>query len=321
MAGAFTQLIEGMRGRCRLGAHGSIGASQGLTRRGLSDERIYRHDRRSFSYAQTCRLTRRRTPAISPPTVIQQPGRTRGPVWVVPRRIWKRGGIGDWHRRIRRRHGNSQCPGHRRRLRALSRLHARESGSGQTCWTLEPRSLAQPLEWPGIDAAMRSYGRYIYAATAVRGDSVANSGLLPICSTCSSSSIGAAFKAPPRAPGGNRLQALHGRIFPSVDVGEVEALLRERRFVILEGPPGTGKTRLAMKVGKAISSRDDAVPSSADVRGLRGRLYPQVADRALPLRCVPEISSLANASASRASTYSSSTRSTGLTLEACSARR
>src|SRR5690606_6956200 len=61
-------------------------------------------------------------------------------------------------------------PGHRRRLKALSRLH------GGGIWVKPdvidlaseiPRAVTE--RWPDSAAALKSYGRVIYAATPVRG--------------------------------------------------------------------------------------------------------------------------------------------------------
>ncbi len=53
-----------------------------------------------------------------------------------------------------------------------------------------------------------------------------------------------------------RLLTLHAHIFPAVEADEAAALLRERRSAILEGPPGTGKTRLALEVAQIIGSHE-----------------------------------------------------------------
>jgi 5-methylcytosine-specific restriction protein B len=45
-----------------------------------------------------------------------------------------------------------------------------------------------------------------------------------------------------------RRRSMLASCFPRHDAGEVASLLEERRFLVLQGPPGAGKTRLALEV-------------------------------------------------------------------------
>lgn len=144
-------------------------------------------------------------------------------------------------------------PGHRRRLRALSRLHA-----GRTWVKPDLLDLATEVPdtvasaWPSIPAAVRSYGKVIYAATPVRsaedGERVAD--------------LRDLFFDEHRTPltGGAKerwagpMLRIAGALFPRWDEDRVLALLRERRFVVLEGPPGTGKTRLAWRIADRVGA-------------------------------------------------------------------
>ncbi len=139
-------------------------------------------------------------------------------------------------------------PGHRRRLRALARLH-------RGLWVKPdfldldasvPATVADA--WPEIAAAAKTYGRYIYAAHPVRteADRAAIEDLLDLFFH----DHGVSLKGDVTKRWEARRRAMLASLFPRVSEAEVAALLEERRFVILEGPPGTGKTRLGQHVAQ-----------------------------------------------------------------------
>lgn len=144
-------------------------------------------------------------------------------------------------------------PGHRRRLKALSRLHR-----GRLWVKPDLLDLATPVpksvsgSWPEIPGALKAYDRVIYAAVPVtqRKDAALVEDLLDLYFF--------EHDTPPtgtaKARWEQRQTAIASELFPRVDEDEVLALLRERRFIILEGPPGTGKTRLAYRLADRIGS-------------------------------------------------------------------
>jgi len=107
-------------------------------------------------------------------------------------------------------------------------------------------------KWPDISAAVRAYGHVIYAAVAVNGHGAAElvSDLLDLFFD----ERGTPLTGSAKARWEKRRAEINGAVFPAVDETEVLTTLRMRRFMILEGPPGTGKTRLGYRLADRIGS-------------------------------------------------------------------
>lgn len=138
--------------------------------------------------------------------------------------------------------------GHRRRLRALQRIH-------RALW-VKPDLLdlgssipdAATREWPAIEKALQTYGKVIYAAVPVQGD--AARAVVRDLLDLFAHEHGVRFKGLAKEEWSERRSELLARLFPRHSEEEIAALLDERRFLVLQGPPGTGKTRLALRVAK-----------------------------------------------------------------------
>ncbi|HOU52836.1 MAG TPA: AAA family ATPase [Myxococcota bacterium] len=144
-------------------------------------------------------------------------------------------------------------PGHARRLRALSRLHRGKVWVKPDLLDVStevPNIITQ--QWPDIPAALKAYARVIYAAVPVRSraDGHAVEDLLDLFFH----EHGTPMTGDLKKRWDRRLEEIAGAVFPAVPLEELLAILRERRFVVLEGPPGTGKTRLAYQIADRVGS-------------------------------------------------------------------
>ncbi len=144
-------------------------------------------------------------------------------------------------------------PGHRRRLKALSRLHGGRTWVKPDLLDLSSEVPAAATDtWPEIPAALKSYSRVIYAATPVRSadDAERVADLLDLFFD----EHRTPFTGKAKERWNARTQSIASALFPRWNENQVLELLRERRFVVLEGPPGTGKTRLAWRLADRIGA-------------------------------------------------------------------
>jgi len=148
-------------------------------------------------------------------------------------------------------------PGHARKCAAIAKLlNERVKGSA---WAkrdpvridLElPRSIAKELEpWSN---AIAKYGKFLYAffkppAQARDAREVVKTALTALLDLFFDER-----GIQPKSAFANESEKLRrewtAKLFPSTSAEQVKELLRKRRFVIVEGPPGTGKTRLAIEL-------------------------------------------------------------------------
>ena len=144
-------------------------------------------------------------------------------------------------------------PGHARRLRAISRLHRGKVWVKPDLLDVStevPSVISQ--QWPDISAALKAYTRVIYAAVSVRSDT--DGRVVEDLLDLFFHEHGTPLTGVVKKHWERRLEEIAGAVFPVVTLDEVLAILRERRFVVLEGPPGTGKTRLAYQVADRVGS-------------------------------------------------------------------
>lgn len=142
-------------------------------------------------------------------------------------------------------------PGHGRRLRALRALHQGRLWVKPDLLDLNSRvPETVSADWPAAESALKTYGQVIYAALPVQtnADADAVEDLLDLFFA----EHGTPLTGKARTRWETRQQAIASAVFPSFDEALVLSLLKERRFVILEGPPGTGKTHWAIRLAEQI---------------------------------------------------------------------
>lgn len=198
-------------------------------------------------------------------------------------------------------------PGHARRLAALTRWLNSEFGGGrQFAWSkTDPAAIDVDLpedlrkQLPSFQSALRKYGKVIYAfAVPPHGEPAAlraalfgfldlameERGILPLTAHLRER---------------DAIQAAYlGKTMPDIAVADIAALLARRRYAIVEGPPGTGKTRLALEVRRLVyGGRGTTVQfhPGTTYENFIGGLAPVTGDDQLGLRFEPRAGFLMNA--------------------------
>ncbi len=144
-------------------------------------------------------------------------------------------------------------PGHARHLRALRRYLS--SKCNASVWTkYDPTNLSQSLpeiirrQYPHFYQVFNRYGNYIYSVVEVpQSAGKAREVVASFVDFYAWERGWTPLKAALNEID-NFKNALRANLFPRVDRKQLVNLIRERRFVVLEGPPGTGKTRFALQV-------------------------------------------------------------------------
>lgn len=144
-------------------------------------------------------------------------------------------------------------PGHARLLKALSRHLAKAHGI--RLWVKhDPTNLTQDIpavvrsQHPAFKAVFERYGPYLYAVAPVPREPSKARALVHALLDFYARERGWELRASVRPEVDTLHQQIDAHVFPRLDQAAIVGLLRERRFVIIEGPPGTGKTRMARSI-------------------------------------------------------------------------
>lgn len=148
-------------------------------------------------------------------------------------------------------------PGHARRVQAICNWLNKEFGNGNLIAWAKQDPVRTDIDvppnvrtaFPACGPVFDRYGRVLYALFRSVNPDAIKSGLGAFLDLLFEERGHEVLKS--ARPDAERIrQGWFGHLFAPLDVAAVTNLLAQRRFVIVEGPPGTGKTRMAIHLLK-----------------------------------------------------------------------
>lgn len=155
-------------------------------------------------------------------------------------------------------------PGHARKVAAICSWLNKKHGSGEVIAWAKQDPARVDLDIPAIlnerfseyNAVFKRYGKVLYSIFAPTADNNATVDAVKAFLDLMFEERGYNTLANSKEDSEKIRSEYFAYLMPNVTEDYVEALLKNRKFVILEGPPGTGKTRMALRVLENIYKKN-----------------------------------------------------------------
>lgn len=194
-------------------------------------------------------------------------------------------------------------PGHARKARAVAQWLNRQAGSDEPrAWSKPDPTLTEQnvpanvsKRLPEYSTVFQRYGRVIYAYYCPDEDTIRTEYALAAFLDLMFQERGIAPLAASRSQAEEIRNQWMESLLPSLREREIQAHLHERRFVILAGPPGTGKTRAALRIlenGYAGAGFSIQFHPNTTYEGFVGGLAPERTDDGLGFAFTPRAGDL-----------------------------